>query len=90
MKNKLPVIVTTAILAALSPAATADIMEQGHYRVATQGRAGYTVMPVTQAEVQAQQRRQETTVALVMDAPTEPSTNVLTAGRSGFIYLPNR
>lgn len=90
MKNKLPILIVTTAFAALTSVASADIMEQGHYRVANHGRAGFVVRPVTQVEAMPKSQSHATTVALVMEKPQEPGTRVLTAGRSGFTYMPTR
>ena len=82
MKNSIHTFAVATLVAAF-----ATTTAHATSRSINQGRAGYAVAP--KAEHQQSGARSATTVALAMNKPDQGPSRIQTAGRSGYVAVPN-
>lgn len=81
MKNSIHTLAVAALVAAFTTTAA-----HANSRMATQGRAGYSVAP--KPEQQFSSSRNATIVALAMEKPQQGPTRIENSGRAGYTAVP--
>jgi hypothetical protein len=85
MKNSIRTLAVASLAAALVTAAA----HAAPSRTINQGRAGYALAPPVMGPYSSANRGHATTVALAVEKPQQGPSHIQTAGRAGYLVVPN-